>query len=81
MPPHGDDGAKPATLRKRRSRAKRKVGMESYRLYLPVKKITAAIMVRNKLSKDAIVTRAQTERALGDAITWWAERWIRIGHL
>ncbi len=66
--------------RKRRSRKKRKVGLESYRLYLPTAKIIAAIRVRSKLPEDAAIVRAQIKRDLCDAIGWWADRWVRIGH-
>ncbi len=66
--------------RKRRSRKKRKAGLESYRLYLPTAKIVAAIRVRAKLSKDTPVVQAQIKRDLCDVIGWWAERWVRIGH-
>ncbi len=67
--------------RKRRSRKKRKAGLESYRLYLPTAKIVAAIRVRNKLSKDAAIAQAQIKNDLCDVIDWWAKRWLRIGHL
>jgi hypothetical protein len=66
--------------RKRRSRKKRKAGLESYRLYLPTAKIVAAIRVRSKLPKDAVVAQSQIKSDLADAIGWWAERWVRIGH-
>jgi hypothetical protein len=81
MPLPDDKNVKPAALRQRRSRAKRKAGMESYALYLPTRKIAAAIRVRGKLPQDAVVTRAQLKRTVADAIDWWAERWIRIGHM
>ncbi len=69
-----------AAERKRRSRKKRKVGLASYSLYLPTTKIVAAIRVRSKLPKDAVIAQAQIKGALADVLTWWAERWIRIGH-
>lgn len=69
-----------ATLRKRASRRERAAGFESYCLYLPTKKITAAVRVRNKLPENAMVTRAQIKRDLVDVIHWWAERWVRTGH-
>jgi hypothetical protein len=66
--------------RKRRSRKKRKAGLEAYSLYLPTAKIIAAIRVRSKLPKEAAVARAQIKSDLADVITWWAERWVRVGH-
>ncbi len=69
-----------AAERKRRSRKKRKAGLAAYSLYLPTAKIVAAIRVRSKLPKDAVIEQAQIKSALADAIGWWAERWVRIGH-
>jgi hypothetical protein len=83
MPDREDDLARcrrRVAERKRKSRRKRKAGLESYRLYLPTAKIAAAIRVRSKLPKDAVISPAQIKSALADVIGWWAERWIRIGH-
>jgi hypothetical protein len=84
MPDREDDAERRrryAAERKRRSRKKRKAGLEAHSLYLPTAKIVAAIRVRSKLPKDAVIPPAQIKSTLVDVIAWWAERWVRIGHL
>jgi hypothetical protein len=67
--------AKPAAIRKRKSRQKRRNGLHSFRLYLPAKKIAEAVKVRDNFPADVTPTKQQIDRALVEALDWWATSW------
>jgi hypothetical protein len=72
---------KPDAVKQRRSRAQRRRGFESFRLYLPTK-VREAVRVRENLPQDAKVTRRMVERAATEGIIAWADTWLRVkrGH-
>jgi hypothetical protein len=69
-----------AAERQRRSRAKRKGGLRGVRLYLPMKRIEAAIRVRNGLTPGTTLSPDRRDRALAQAIGWWCDCWLAIKH-
>jgi hypothetical protein len=57
----------PSAIRKRRSRQKRRNGLESFRL---------AIRARDNLHPDAVVSKQHEVKVLQEAIDWWETRWL-----
>jgi hypothetical protein len=70
--------AKPAAIRQRKSRAKRRNGLRSFRLYLPEKKIIEAVKVRDAFPAEATPTQQQIDRALTEVLEWWSTSWRNL---
>ena len=67
-------GCVTATERKRRERARRRDGLEQYRLELPVG-IIEALISSGRLSADQALRPKLVEKELASVLTQWAERW------
>jgi hypothetical protein len=69
---------KPAAVRQRRSRQKRRAGLQSDRIYVPTKKVEVAIRKREKLAPDAVVSMQFMIRELGELVDWWVTNWTNL---
>jgi hypothetical protein len=68
-----------AAARQRRSRAKRRSGLRSYRLFLPEQELLEAVCVRENLAPGTMPTARQIETALDAAYRVWLQAWIKVG--
>jgi hypothetical protein len=74
---------KPAAVRKRRERSRRRRGLMIYPLALPAKQIERAIRARANLPADAKIGRKFILNNLAEGTIWWASTWVslrRKGH-
>jgi hypothetical protein len=66
---------RPATLRKRAERARRKAGEVAYRLTVVEYDVVAALIASRRLSEAQALRRALVERELTRVLAEWAARW------
>jgi hypothetical protein len=66
---------RPAALRKRAERARRKAGEVAYRLTVIEYDVVGALIASGRLSEDEALHRALVERALAAVVIEWARRW------
>lgn len=70
--------ASPAARKKRRWRARRRADLSLFRLYLPKGKIARAVAIRENFPDGKTPTSQEIERVVAEAVTWWAETWLRL---
>jgi hypothetical protein len=73
-----DRSPRPATLRKRAERARRKAGEAAYRIIVPEYDVVAALLASGRLTEAEALRRALVERELAAVLTEWAARWKNV---
>lgn len=66
---------RPATLRKRAERARRKAGEVAYRVTVPEYAVLNALLASGRLSECEALRRRSVERELAAVLAEWAARW------
>lgn len=67
-----------AAARQRRSRQRRRVGESVYRVAVKENAAIEALLRAGRLSETAALRRSCVEQALGELISDFVERWVKI---
>jgi hypothetical protein len=73
---------KPAAVRKRKSRSKRKSDFVCFQIYLPHEEVMLAVRRKEKIPFGKPVPDDTVERALSEGLAVWLGRWLGLpgGH-
>jgi hypothetical protein len=66
----------PAAVSKRRYRARRRAGLMAYQIVCNEFELIEALLVAGRLTEREALDRHAVERATGEVVSEWAQRWL-----